>query len=69
MERSGLTSQSPCLCWADYEVVKVAAHLESTRLLDSADLHWLEARRADQTLDFVASTVVVCRVEQDRRIR
>jgi hypothetical protein len=47
--------------------VKVAAHLESTRLFDPADLHRLEAGRSDQPLDFLASTVVVGRVEEDRR--
>jgi len=47
--------------------VKVAAHLESTRLFDPADLHRLEAGRPDQPLDFLASTVVVGHVEEDRR--
>jgi hypothetical protein len=46
--------------------VKVAAHLESTRLLDPADLHRLEAGRSDQPLDFFAGAVVVGRVEADR---
>jgi hypothetical protein len=49
--------------------VKVAAHLEPTRLVDPAGLHRLEAGRSDQPLDFLASTVVVGRVEQDRRLR
>ena len=52
-----------------YEIVKVAAHLESTRLFDPADLHWLEAGRSDQPLDFLAITVDVGRVEEDRRLR
>ena len=29
-KQSGLTDQGPRLCSADYEIVKVAAHLEST---------------------------------------
>jgi hypothetical protein len=49
--------------------VKVAAHLESTRLFDPAGLHRLEAGRPDQPLDFLASTVVVRRGEEDRRLR
>ena len=53
----------------DYEVVKVAAHLEPTRLFDPAGLHRLDAGHSDQPLDFLASTVVVGRVEQDRRLR
>jgi hypothetical protein len=48
--------------------VKVAAYLESTRLLDPAGLHRLEPGRPDQPFDFLASTVVVGRVEQDRRL-
>ena len=51
-KRSGPTDQWPRLCGADYEIVKVPAHLESTRLLDPADLHRLEAGRSDQPLDF-----------------
>jgi hypothetical protein len=54
---------------ADYEIVKVAAHLESTRLLDPADLHRLEACRSYQPLDFLAGPVIVGRVEEDRRLR
>ncbi|MGH3188296.1 MAG: hypothetical protein ACRDOL_13680 [Streptosporangiaceae bacterium] len=38
--------------------MKVAAHLESTRLPDPAGLHRLEAGRSDQPFDFLASTVV-----------
>jgi hypothetical protein len=34
--------------------VKIAAHLEPTRLLDPAGLDRLEAGRSDQPLDFVA---------------
>jgi len=49
--------------------VKVAAHLEPTRLFDPAGLHRLEAGRSDQPLDFLASTVVVGHVEEDRRLR
>jgi hypothetical protein len=49
--------------------VKVAAHLEPTRLLDPARLDRLEAGHPDQPLDFLASTVVVGRVEEDRRPR
>jgi hypothetical protein len=49
--------------------VKVAPNLESTRLFDPADLHRLEAGRSDQPLDFLASTVIVGRVEEDRRLR
>ena len=57
------------LCGADYEIVKVATHLEPTRLFDPADLHWLEAGRSDQPLDFLASAIVVGRIEEDRRLR
>ena len=39
--------------------MKVAPHLESSRLLESADSHRLEAGRADQLLDFPAGAVVV----------
>ncbi|HEY2687989.1 MAG TPA: hypothetical protein VGJ50_06095 [Streptosporangiaceae bacterium] len=49
--------------------MKVAAHLESTRLLDPADLHRLEACRSYQPLDFLAGPVIVGRVEEDRRLR
>jgi ketosteroid isomerase-like protein len=38
-------------------------------LADPADLHRIEARRPDQPLDFLASPVVIGRVEQDRRFR
>jgi hypothetical protein len=48
--------------------VKVAAHLKPARLVDTAGLHRLEAGRSDQPLDFLAGTVVVGRVEQDRRL-
>jgi hypothetical protein len=68
-EQSGPTGQWPCLCGADYEVVKVAAYLESTGLLESAGLHRLEAGCSDQPLDFLASTVLVGHVEEDRRLR
>ena len=44
-------------------------HLEPTRLFDPAGLHRLEAGRPDQPLDFLASTVVAGRVEEDRRLR
>ena len=67
--RSGPADQGPRLREADYEIVKVAAHLESARLLDPADLHRLEAGRSDQPLDFLAGTVVVGRVKEDRRLR
>jgi hypothetical protein len=40
---------------ADYEIAKVAAHLEPARLFESAGLHRLEAGRSDQPLDFLAS--------------
>ena len=56
-------------CGADYKIVKVAAHLEPTGLFDPADLHRLEAGRSDQPLNFLASTVVVGRVEEDRQLR
>jgi len=49
--------------------VKIAAHLEPTRLFDPANLRRLEAGRSDQPLDFLAGTVIVGRVEQDRRLR
>jgi len=49
--------------------VKIAAHLEPTRLFDTADLRRLETGRSDQPPDFLASTVIVGRVEQDRRLR
>ncbi|MFY9889608.1 MAG: hypothetical protein WAK71_14950 [Streptosporangiaceae bacterium] len=48
--------------------MKVAAHLEPTRLFDPADLRRLEAGCSDQPLDFLAGPVVVGRVEQDRPI-
>jgi hypothetical protein len=57
------------LCGADYEIVKVAAHLEPARLCEPAGLHRLEASRPDQPLDFLARTVVVGYVEQDRLFR
>jgi len=43
--------------------------LEPARLFDPAGLHRLEAGGSDQPLDFVAGTVVVGRVEEDRRLR
>jgi len=46
--------------------VKVAAHLEPTRLFNPADLFRLETGRSDQPLEFLGSTVVVGRVEEDR---
>jgi hypothetical protein len=50
----------------DYEIVKVAAHLESTRLLDPVDLDRLEAGRSEQPPDFFAGAVVIGRGEEDR---
>jgi len=41
-KRSGATDQWRRLGGPDYEIVKVAAHLESIGLSDAADLHWLE---------------------------
>ena len=67
--QSGLSDQRPRLCQADYEIVKVAVHLESTRLFDPADLHWLEAGRSNQPLDFLSSAIVVGHVEKDCRLR
>jgi hypothetical protein len=49
--------------WGGREIVKVAAHFESIRMLDPADLHRLNAGRSDQPLD--SSPVVVGRVEKD----
>jgi hypothetical protein len=49
--------------------VKVAAHLETARLLESADLHWLEAGDPDQPPDFFACAVVVGCVEEGCRFR
>jgi hypothetical protein len=49
--------------------MKVAAHLEPARLFEPAGLDRLEAGRSDQPLNFLASTVVVGRVEEDRRLR
>jgi hypothetical protein len=37
-KRSGPTDQWRRLCGADYEIVKVAAYLKSTRLFEPADL-------------------------------
>ena len=48
--------------------MKVAAHLESPRLLDPADPQGLEARRPDQVLDLVAPTVDLGHVEQNRAL-
>ena len=45
--RSSSADQRPRLCGADDEIVKVPAHLESTRLFDPADLQRLEAGRPD----------------------
>jgi hypothetical protein len=64
--RSGPNDQGARLCWADYEIVKVATHLEPARLFDPADLHRLEASGSDQPFDFVAPAVVVGHVEQNR---
>jgi hypothetical protein len=58
-KRSGPARQRPRLGGADYEIVKVAAHLESARLFDPAGLHRVEAGRSDQPLDFLASTVML----------
>ena len=49
--------------------MKVAAHLEPARLFEPAGLDRREAGRPDQPLDFLASTVIVGRVEQDRGLR
>ena len=49
--------------------MKVAAHLEPTRLFDRADLRRLEAGRSDEPLDFLASNLVVGRIEEHRRLR
>jgi hypothetical protein len=49
--------------------VKVTAYLQSTRLFDPADLHGFESSCPDPPLDFLARTVVVGRVEKDRRLR
>jgi hypothetical protein len=45
------------------EIVKVAAHFESIRVLDPADLHRLKAGHSDKPLD--SSPVVVGRVDKD----
>ena len=67
--RSGATDQGPRLRGADYEIVKVAAHLEPTGLSDAADLHGLEAGRSDQLFDLPAGTLVVRGIEEDGRLR
>jgi len=54
---------------AGYQIVKVATHLEPARLSEPAGLHRLEAARPDQPLDFLAGTVAVGHVGQDRRLR
>jgi hypothetical protein len=41
--------------------VKVAAHLEPARLLDTADPHRPETGRSDQPLGFLAGPVIVGR--------
>ena len=64
--RSGPNDQGARLCRTDYEIVKVTTHLEPARLFDPADLHRLEASRSDQPLDFVATTVIIDHVEQNR---
>ncbi len=48
----------PGLGGADYEIVKVAPHLETARLLDPADLYRLEAGGPDQPPDFLPGAVV-----------
>jgi hypothetical protein len=67
--RSARNDQGARLGGADYEIVKVATHLEPAGLVDSADLHRLESCRSDQPLDFVATTGIVGHVEQNRRLR
>ncbi len=64
--RSDPNDQGARLCGADDEIVKVAIHFEPARLVDPARLHRLEASGSDQPLDFVATTVVVDHVEQNR---
>jgi hypothetical protein len=68
-QRSGATDQCSRLRGADYEIVKVAAHLESTGLFDAADLRGLEAGRSDQLFDLSGGTLVVRGVEEDGRLR
>jgi hypothetical protein len=48
--------------------VQVATYLEPTRLLQSAGLDRLEARRSDQPLHFVSGKVVFGRVKEDSRL-
>jgi hypothetical protein len=43
VQGSGPFDQRVCLRGSDNEIMKIATHLESTRLFDAADLHWLEA--------------------------
>ncbi len=64
--RSGPDDQGARLCWADYEIMKVATHFEPARLVDPADFHRLEASGLNQPLDFVITTVVGGHVEQNR---
>ena len=61
---SGRADHRPRLGRADHEIMKIAVHLESTRLFDPADLHRLEAGRSDQPLDFPAGAVVIGHVKQ-----
>ena len=51
------------------QIVKVAAHLERAGRFEPARLDRLEAGRSDQPLNFLASTVVVGGVEEDRELR
>ena len=55
-----------CIDMSPINMGEAATHLESARLFDPADLHRLEATRSDQPFDFVATTVVVGHVEQNR---
>ena len=64
--RSRPREQGARLCGANHEIVKVATDLEAARLFDPADLYRLEASRSDQPLDFVATTVIIDHVEQNR---
>jgi hypothetical protein len=64
--RSGPNDQGARLCGADYEIVKVATHFEPAGPVGPADFDRLETGGRDQPLDFVATTVVVGRVEQNR---
>src|SRR6202042_3581544 len=68
-EGRGRADHRPRLGEADHEVVKVAPHLEPTRLFEPAGLHRLEAGRPDQPPDFLAGPAVVGHVEEDRWLR